>query len=70
MPADNVALVVRAEDLGGGAKDPLRFVFRSRGRTIGDAVPFFPSGVVVPHRGRGRLSATAGPNAGCFELDL
>jgi hypothetical protein len=70
VTADGVPLVVQARDLGAKSKDPLRFVFRSQGRTIGDAVPFFPSGVVVPHPGRWRLTATAGPNAGCFELEL
>jgi hypothetical protein len=31
---------------------------------------FYATGTVLPHRGRWRLTATAGPNWGCFDLTL
>lgn len=32
--------------------------------------PFYPSGTVLPERGRWRLEPVAGQNRGCFELEL
>jgi hypothetical protein len=31
---------------------------------------FYATGTVIPHRGRWRLTITAGPNWGCFDLTL
>jgi hypothetical protein len=35
-----------------------------------DGWPFYATGTVLPHRGRWRLVAEAGPNWGCFDLTI
>jgi hypothetical protein len=69
-PQNDTPLEVKATRLR--TKPPLVVTFRFGGIVswLPDGTPFYVTGTVLPERGRWRLEPMAGPDSGCFELQL
>jgi hypothetical protein len=69
-PQNDTSLEVKATRLG--TRPPLVVTLRFGGIVswLPDGTPFYVTGTVLPERGRWRLEPVAGPDRGCFELQL